>query len=89
MTRCPQRFVLVSAQTVMAAVARLLSMNTARSQRMYSSANRWAPHCPACGQDIERIARRWPDRLMSLFRPVYRYRCTSDRCGWHGNVRSS
>jgi len=44
--------------------------------------------CPACGLGIERIARRWPDRLLSVWLPVRRYRCTGDRCGWHGNLRS-
>jgi len=30
------------------------------------------------------VARRWFDRLFSLFMPVVRYRCVSAGCGWEG-----
>jgi hypothetical protein len=35
---------------------------------------------------LERVRRRWPDRLVSLFRPVRRYRCCSIGCAWEGNL---
>lgn len=34
---------------------------------------------------MERIRRRPIDRLMSLFRPVSRYRCTMIHCRWEAN----
>lgn len=42
------------------------------------------PVCPLCGEVVARIRRRAIDRLVSLIRPVHRYRC---RCGWEGNLR--
>jgi hypothetical protein len=33
-----------------------------------------------------RIQRRFADRLLSLFRPVYRYQCSTLECGWQGNL---
>jgi hypothetical protein len=43
--------------------------------------------CPACTGNLERIARRWPDRMLSLWVPVRRYRCTAQTCGWQGVLR--
>ena len=48
---------------------------------------RWLPLCPACGCKVERIARRWHDRLLALAVPTRRYRCVAVRCGWQGNLR--
>lgn len=42
--------------------------------------------CPVCGGALKRIRRRPVDRLVSLFRPVMRYRCTAPRCDWMGNL---
>jgi hypothetical protein len=33
-----------------------------------------------------RIQRRLVDRLLSLFRPMYRYQCSKLECGWQGNL---
>jgi len=43
--------------------------------------------CPHCAGAIERVARGWPDRLLSLWIPVRRYRCLSGFCGWDGILR--
>jgi hypothetical protein len=45
------------------------------------------PVCPQCNGEMERIARRLPDRFVSLFVPVHRYRCRSASCAWVGNVQ--
>jgi hypothetical protein len=42
--------------------------------------------CPKCGDFVFRIHRRVIDRVYSLYRPVYRYQCTSLECGWQGNL---
>lgn len=36
--------------------------------------------CPQCGDTATRVRRRLRDRLVSLIRPVKRYRC--DFCDW-------
>lgn len=41
-------------------------------------------HCPACGGPLERTHRHLPDRVISLFRTVHRYRCLDMHCGWTG-----
>ena len=41
--------------------------------------------CPSCGGPTRRTRRRVADRLLSLARPVRRYRCESPSCGWHAN----
>jgi predicted RNA-binding Zn-ribbon protein involved in translation (DUF1610 family) len=41
--------------------------------------------CPRCGGSVQRIRRRWIDRMLSAFAPLRRYRCHSPRCGWEGN----
>ncbi|MDO9072817.1 MAG: hypothetical protein Q7U73_06100 [Rubrivivax sp.] len=40
--------------------------------------------CPRCQRRTDRVARRWFDRVLSLFMPVVRYRCASPGCGWEG-----
>ncbi len=46
------------------------------------------PICPQCGSAVDRVPRRWMDRLVSLFTPTRRYRCRSLLCRWEGRVRS-
>jgi len=46
-------------------------------------------HCPRCDGVVHRISRRSMDRLLSLFSPVWRYRCRDRRCEWEGRVRVS
>jgi hypothetical protein len=41
-------------------------------------------HCPDCGAALERVHRHLPDRWISVFRSVHRYRCTSETCDWAG-----
>ncbi|CAN5449359.1 hypothetical protein BH10PSE16_BH10PSE16_43090 [soil metagenome] len=36
--------------------------------------------CPQCGDTATRVKRRLRDRLVSLIKPVKRYRC--DFCNW-------
>ncbi len=43
--------------------------------------------CPECGGPMARIPRRLIDRVLSLVRPVQRYRCRNFACQWVGNVR--
>lgn len=43
--------------------------------------------CPACSGSTERVARLFVDRLLSLFIPVKRYRCTSAPCAWEGVLK--
>lgn len=43
--------------------------------------------CPMCSGNTERVARRFLDRLLSLFMPVSRYRCRSAACTWEGALR--
>jgi hypothetical protein len=45
--------------------------------------------CPRCGDVAHRIRRRLVDRLLSLFHPVYRFRCARPSCGWTGNLRQT
>jgi len=40
--------------------------------------------CPHCNGPVRRIHRRLPERLLSLFHDVRRYRCPSESCGWRG-----
>ena len=52
----------------------------------------WGPYMinyRRCGQPAYRVRRRIVDRIMSLIIPLQRYRCSSDACGWIGNVRRS
>jgi predicted RNA-binding Zn-ribbon protein involved in translation (DUF1610 family) len=42
--------------------------------------------CPRCGEDtLVRVPRRLIERLVSVVRPVRRYKCWI--CGWRGTVR--
>lgn len=43
--------------------------------------------CPLCAQDLIRVTRRPIDRLVSLFSPLYRYRCRQHDCRWEGTLR--
>ena len=45
--------------------------------------------CPICSGPVERVRRRFIDRLVSLITPVHRYRCQAKGwgCGWEGNLR--
>jgi hypothetical protein len=43
-----------------------------------------ARRCPRCGGELHRIHRRWRDRLVSLYVPVRRFRCSERNCGWSG-----
>jgi hypothetical protein len=45
------------------------------------------PECPRCKGPVYRIRRRFADRVLSLFVPVRRYRCSSWACGWTGTLR--
>jgi len=46
------------------------------------------PVCPACGSSgLNRIPRRFIDRLISLVYPVHRYHCQAFVCNWEGNIR--
>jgi hypothetical protein len=43
------------------------------------------PRCHAAG--LMRVHRHLPDRLLSLFQPNLRLRCSAASCGWEGLVR--
>ena len=45
------------------------------------------PVCPACGSGLNRIPRRFIDRLISIVHYVHRYHCQSFVCNWEGNLR--
>jgi hypothetical protein len=36
---------------------------------------------------MDRIKRRFVDRIVSLFTPLRRYRCRNVACEWEGNLR--
>jgi hypothetical protein len=40
--------------------------------------------CPKCSGGIHRVHRHRLDRLINLYVPVHRYRCTNDTCRWCG-----
>ena len=46
-----------------------------------------SPVCPACQSGLNRVPRRFIDRLLSIVYPVHRYHCRSFACNWEGNVR--
>lgn len=50
------------------------------------AAERWPVVCPICGGSAARIALRLPAQWLSRLVSVRRYRCDSQRCGWHGNL---
>jgi hypothetical protein len=37
--------------------------------------------------ELERVPRRFVDRVLSVFRLRHRYRCRTTGCGWEGNLR--
>lgn len=43
--------------------------------------------CPRCKGPADRVPRRLADLLLSMFVTVGRFRCTSEDCGWEGNMR--
>ena len=45
------------------------------------------PLCPECHSSLNRVPRRFIDRLVSLVYPVHRYHCRSFACAWEGNLR--
>jgi len=54
--------------------------------RMEPSARNNSIECPWCGgSSLERVHRRFVDRLISLAWPQHRYRCHSLGCEWQGN----
>jgi hypothetical protein len=42
--------------------------------------------CPSCGAPLLRVRRHALGRLISLVRPVARYRCQRLDCEWRGNL---
>ena len=42
--------------------------------------------CPHCNGAVDRVRRRFIDRLISLVLPRYRYRCCSIVCDWEGSL---
>jgi hypothetical protein len=52
--------------------------------RLVRSASQTALRCPRCGGGVHRVHRRWGDRVVSLFVPVRRYRCSNRECRWCG-----
>ncbi len=44
-------------------------------------------NCPLCAGYAVRIHRRLADRVISWFKPVYRYQCQNYHCQWQGNIR--
>jgi hypothetical protein len=45
-----------------------------------------APVCPECRSSLNRVPRRFIDRVLSLIYPVHRYHCRSFVCNWEGNL---
>jgi len=43
--------------------------------------------CPDCGGDVDRIPRRFIDRISSAIVYSQRYRCRGFSCRWEGNLR--
>ena len=46
-----------------------------------------SPICPECHSSVNRVPRRFIDRVLSLVYPVHRYHCRSFDCNWEGNLR--
>ena len=46
-----------------------------------------SPVCPACGSSLNRVPRRFIDRLISIVYPVHSYHCRAFVCNWEGNIR--
>jgi len=63
------------------------SHSVRRSKRNMSGGYRQTRRtCPKCGDAVLRVHRRIIDHIYSLYRPVYRYQCTSLECAWRGNL---
>jgi hypothetical protein len=65
---------------IMAVVALILRIRW----RLVRSASQTVLRCPRCGGGVHRVHRRWGDRIVSLFVPVRRYRCSNRECRWCG-----
>lgn len=67
-----------------------LSFNTYNNSAPRKSAAHPAHEqvCPHCNGPVERVRRRFLDRILSLFSPVQRYRCRAKGwdCDWEGNL---
>lgn len=50
--------------------------------------SRGARGCPQCCGPTARVARTLPDRVLSLWMPVKRYRCCAAHCNWEGLLLS-
>ena len=46
------------------------------------------PICPECSAILNRVPRRFIDRVINIVYPVHRYHCRSFLCGWQGTLRS-
>jgi hypothetical protein len=59
-----------------------------RREAPSGSSTRGCPWCRRAGTStsLVRVQRRFIDRLISLVRLRYRYRCQSMGCGWEGNL---
>jgi len=44
--------------------------------------------CRRCGYEMVRVQRRVIDRLLSIFGPVHRFRCTNLGCGYECNLKN-
>ena len=45
--------------------------------------------CPRCGRPVDRVHRSASDRMVSMFYPVWRFRCRADGCEWQGLLRQT
>jgi uncharacterized membrane protein YeaQ/YmgE (transglycosylase-associated protein family) len=61
---------------------------TDQEEAMAGSLTNECPQCRRSGSSghLMRVHRRFIDRVMSLFRPLRRYRCQSRDCDWEGNL---
>jgi hypothetical protein len=44
--------------------------------------------CPRCGAKLIRVRRSSLDRVLSIFSPRRRFRCTSPECEWEGVIKN-
>ncbi len=72
---------LIGAVLFVAAIAALLLR---LRWRLLNSESLTNSKCPKCGGAIDRVHRRWYDRLICLYVPVRRYRCRTLSCRWRG-----
>ena len=61
---------------------------TEQEEAMAGSLMNECPQCQRSGSSgqLMRVHRRFVDRVISLFRPLRRYRCQSMDCDWEGNL---